>query len=301
MTLLLCLLPLLSPAQIRALAARTLPLGNARSWSQPCWSPDGKTIYYTASDYDGIWACTASGGNPVQVTADKTSGYGFTVSPDGARIAWRRTLPGALPGERLQQVVVKNLAGGASSVLASGKTISLPSFVAGDVVYSVRGETQGVTAAVNPAGTVMVLGIEETKIAILRDGVKTLIDPLGSGSYVWPSLSPDGSKLLAYEMDRGTFVADPGGAHPLRIGRRDAPSWTRDGKWIVYMADKDDGHAIKSSEIAFVSPDGKVSGKLTSTSRRIEMYPRCSPVEDAIVCSTLQGEIIVLPYVEAPK
>ena len=67
------------------------------------------------------------------------------------------------------------------------------------------------------------------------------------------------------------------------------------------MADKDDGHAIKSSEIAYVSPDGKVSGKLTSTSRRIEMYPRCSPVEDAIVRSTLGGEIVVLTYSSAPR
>jgi Tol biopolymer transport system component len=102
-------------------------------------------------------------------------------------------------------------------------------------------------------------------------------------------------------MDRGTFVADADGSRPLRIGRRDAPSWTRDGKWIVYMAEKDDGHRIRSSEIAYVSPDGKVSGKLTSTSRRIEMYPRCSPVDDAIVCSTLSGEILVITYAEAQR
>jgi Tol biopolymer transport system component len=106
---------------------------------------------------------------------------------------------------------------------------------------------------------------------------------------------------LAYEMDRGTFVSDADGSHAVRIGRRDAPVWTRDGRWLIYMADSDDGHAIRSSEIAYVSPDGKMSGNLTSTPHTIEMYPQCSPVDDAIVCSTSEGEILVIRYVEAPR
>jgi Tol biopolymer transport system component len=299
--LLFCLFPLLSPAQLKLLKVETLPLGKSRSWTQPCWSPDGKTIYYTASDFDGIWAYSTVVGMTVQITSDRGSGFGFSISSDGARIAWRRTLSGALPGERLQEVVVRDIAGGTSSILVSGKSISVPSFVRSDVVYSVGNQLLGATAGVQRAGTVAILGIEETKIAILRDGVKSLIDPLGSGSYIWPSLSPDGSKLVAYEMDRGAFVADPDGSHPFRIGRRDAPVWTRDGKWLIYMADKDDGHAIRSSEIAYVSPDGKLSGVLTSTSRRTEMYPQCSPVEDAIVCSTLEGEILVITYAGAAR
>jgi Tol biopolymer transport system component len=299
--ILLILVPALSPAQLRLVGVETLPLGSERAWSQPRWSPDGRTIYYTTSEYDGIWAYPVTGGGPVQITSDRGSGYGFTLSPDGARIAWRRTLAGALPGERLQEAVVRNLARGTSSVLASGRSVSVPSFVGSGIVCSVGGQLQGTTAAIQPAGTVAVLGIEETKIAILRDGVRSLIDPLGNGSYIWPSLSPDGSKLVAYEMDRGTFVADPDGSHPLRLGRRDAPVWTRDGRWLVYMAENDDGHRILSSDIAYVSPDGKLSGKLADPSGRIAMYPQCSPVSDAILCSTLQGEILVIRYSELPR
>ncbi len=296
--LVLCLLPLMSPAQLKLLNVETLPLEKSRPWSQPRWSPDGKTIFYTASDFDGIWAYSIVGGKTVRITSDRGSGYGFTISPDGARIAWRRTLSGALPGERLQEALVGTVAGGGPAILASGKSISLPSFVLSDVVYSVGNRLQGVTAGVQPAGTVSILGIEEAKIAILRDGVKSFIDPLGNGSYVWPSLSPDGSKLSAYEIDRGTFVSDADGSHAVRIGRRDAPVWTRDGRWLIYMADSDDG---RSSEIAYVAPDGKMSGNLTSTPHTMEMYPQCSPVDDAIVCSTLGGEILVITYSEASR
>lgn len=288
-------------AQISVLNVRTLPVGSARVWSAPRWSPDGKTIYYTTADFDGIWACPGAGGNAVQITSDRGSGFGFTISPDGSQIAWRRTLPGALPGERVQELVVRNLAGGAPSVLASGKSLSLPSFVRSDVVFSVAGEIQGVNPAGQPSGVVSVLGIEDTKIALVTDGVKSLVDPLGNGSYVWPSLSPDGSKLVAYEMDRGTFVCRPDGSHPLRIGRRDAPAWTRDGKWLIYMADRDDGHAVRSSAVAYVSPDGKTEGVLASSPHVNGMFPRCSPVADEIAVSTLEGGIVVITYAETPR
>jgi len=297
----ICCSPLLGFAQPNVLDVKTLPLGSARSWSQPRWSPDGKTVYYTTEALDGIWAYSLAGGVTVQITSDRGSGFGFSISPDGARIAWRRTLSGALPGERLQEAVVKNIADGTTSLMASGKSVSVPSFVRSDVVYSLGGRVQGVTAGAQRAGTVAVLGVEDTKIAILRDGVKSLLDPLGNGSYIWPSLSPDGSKLVAYEMDRGTFVAEPDGSHAVRIGRFDAPVWTRDGRWLIYMDDRDDGHAIRSSGIAYASPDGKVKGALTAASGRIEMFPQCSPVSDAIVCSTLQGEILVITYGETPR
>jgi Tol biopolymer transport system component len=102
-------------------------------------------------------------------------------------------------------------------------------------------------------------------------------------------------------MERGTVVADADGTNPVRLGKRNAAVWTRDGRWLVYMDDKVDGHAITGSEVAYVSPDGKISARLTSTRRRTEMYPQCSPTADRIVCSTLEGEILVLTYAEAGR
>jgi Tol biopolymer transport system component len=97
-------------------------------------------------------------------------------------------------------------------------------------------------------------------------------------------------------MERGTFVCGSDGANPVRLGRRNAAVWTRDGRWLVYMADRDDGHRVTGSELAMVSPDGKTEVMLTASQNRAEMYPRCSPTEDKIVCSTVGGEILILTY-----
>ena len=289
-------LPLLASAQLSVVRVDTLNVGHERAWAHPCWSPDGKTIYFTASDYAGIWSCPAAGGSLTQITTDRGSGYGFAISADGSRISWRRTLPGTLPGERIQEAVVMDLPGGSPAVIASGRSVSLPSFLRSEPVVSVGDRLQSAPATVLPPGTVTVLGIENTRIAVLRDGVKSLLDPLGDGSYVWPSLSPDGSKLVAYETGKGTFVALPDGSHPVMIGRRDAPDWTRDGQWLIYMDDRDDGQRIVSSAIACVSPDGRSEGTLVSLPGAIALYPRCSPVDDRIVCSTAGGAILVITY-----
>ena len=64
------------------------------------------------------------------------------------------------------------------------------------------------------------------------------------------------------------------------------------------MEDKDDGHKLLSSEIFAVSPDGKMIVPLTSTPGLHEMYPQCSPKENKIVCSTSDGNIVILEYEE---
>ena len=190
-----------------------------------------------------------------------------------------------------------DLAKRSSKILESGPDVSAPAFANNTPVYSVRTKTKGLVTTTS-GQEVTVLGIENTKIALSVKGKKTLLDPLGNGSYIWPVLSPDKSLLAAYEMDRGTFVCDLRGAIISKLGRRDAPSWTRSGKWIVYMDDKDDGHRLISSDIFAVTPDGKTVVQLTSTKQALEMNPQCSPTENKIVYDTTDGSIMVLEYEE---
>jgi Tol biopolymer transport system component len=266
-----------------------IPAGSSRAWTLPQWSPDGTTVFYTSSDFNGIWRYSISTGTVRQVTADRQSGYGFVVSQDGREVIYRRTLTDPKSRERVQETVVKSLDGRTNRVLATGNDLQLPS------AESLR------PAAISAEGTAL-LGIENNKISVMRNGTKRLLDPLGGdGRYLWPCLSPDGSRLVAYDMERGTFVCDADGGNVLRLGRRNAAVWTRDGRWLVYMADRDDGHRVTGSELAVISPDGTTSSTLTATRGRAEMYPRCSPTQDKIVCSTLGGEILILTYRERKR
>ena len=276
-------------AQPAVVRIEKIPLPASRAWTMPQWSPDGTTVYFTASDFNGIWSYALSSGTVRQVTSDRQSGYGFLIAPDGSEIIYRRTLTDARARVRLQETVARSLTGTGSRRVASGSDLQLPSM-------------ESLRPAVVPADQTVLLGIENNKIAVMREGKKVLLDPLGGdGRYIWPDLSPDGKRLVACDMERGSFVSDSDGGNPVRLGRRNAAVWTRDGRWLVYMADRDDGHRVTGSELAAVSADGKRTTALTATRGRAEMYPRCSPTGDRIVCSTLGGEILILTYREGGR
>ena len=256
----------------------------------PRFSPGGERVYFTGDDYKGIWEFTIATGKTRLITDDPGSGYGFVVGRNS--IAYRRTLLNE-KRERKQEIVLKDLSNGTSTTIASGADISIPVLSGTSVVYSIGTKTN--TSAAAPADAV-VLGIEDTKIALVRNGTKTVLDPLGNGSYIWPSLDADKLKLLACEMQHGAFTCTLDGTVTSRLGRRNAPRWTRDGRWIVYMDDRDDGYRTISSDLYCVTPDGKTTIRLTDTPDVIELYPDCSPAENRIVYCSQRGELYLMTY-----
>jgi Tol biopolymer transport system component len=286
-------------AQIRIVEVERLPTGDAGMWHQPRFSPDGQRIYFTRQDFGGIWEYRLQDRAMRQITADPGSGYGFALSPDGSRLAYRRTIFEESSRRRTQEIVLRNLDDGSFSTVTTGRDLSLPAFSDDAVVYH-RKET-GTERPAGSSSGVSLIGIQDTKIALNVEGRTLLLDPLNGGRYIWPSLSPEEDRILAVAMEGGAFICDLQGKVLVRLGKRNAPAWSRDGGWIIYMNDTDDGHRITGSELHVVSADGLESGRLTFTEEIFEMYPHCSPVENRMVCSTAQGEILLLTYEEGAR
>lgn len=284
-------------SQISTVKIEKLPLPVNEEWAYPVFSPDGKKVYFTNSNYNGIWEYTLSTNKLRQITDASGAGYGFTFSEDGNLLVYRTTKYNSRTRERIQELYQVNLQTLLRKKIASGSDISNPVFIKSNVIYSSGFETKNLEKLVASKETKLI-GIENTKIVLLHNGIRKVLDPFGNGSYIWPSLSPDKTKLVAYEADRGAFVCDLNGNILAKLGKVDAPQWTRDGKYIIYMDDRDDGHFILSSEIMAITPDGKEKFQLTSTPNVIELYPSTSPVENKIVCSSLSGEIFLIHYLE---
>ena len=295
--ILLILFASLGLAQITITRTETLALSRSNTWSHPQFSPAGRLIYFTDVEGNGIWEYSPATRSVRQITSDPNSGLSFDLSADGRSIIYRRTQYDRTGRTRVQDVVLMNLNDLSRNVVASGSDLAAPTFSENAPVYSAKASIQGLPKTASLDG-VTILGIEDTKIALNMNGVKTIIDPFGNGSYVWPVLSPDKTQIVAYEADRGAFICTVRGRVIARLGRRDAPTWTRSGRWIVYMDDKDDGHKLLSSHLSAVSPDGKSVSQLTASAGTFEMYPQCSPTENKIVCSTADGSILVLEYEE---
>lgn len=281
--------------QLKVRAMKKINIPVAQEWNCPKYSPDGKTIFLTNSTFAGIWKFNPSTASLQEITKDRSSGSSYVISPDGNQVTFMRIKETAARSPRVQELVQYNFGTKAVKVLSSGTDLSKPVLINSRVVYSKGKDVQNLSKTI-AAGSIAVAGIENTKIILVQNGKKVVFDPLTNGSYIWPSLSPDQKKLVAYEVDRGTFVCDLDGKNLKMLGRLDAPEWTRDGNWIVYMNDKDDGHRILSSDLYASSLDGQVKVQLTSTTDVLEMNPTCSPTENKIICNTPSGEIYEITY-----
>ncbi len=285
-------------AQIKTTRIEKLPLPEIEEWAYPIFSPDGKKVYFTNSQYNGIWEYNLSLNKLRLITTDPGSGNDFRFSDDGRYLIYRKTNYSDKTRERVQELYQVELKTLFKKKIATGNDIYNPTYIKSQVIYSSGNDTKNLQKA-NLENVTKVIGIENGKIVLIHNGVRKVLDPLGNGNYIWPSLSPDKSKLVAYEADRGAFICDLDGNVLYRLsGRIDAPVWSRDGKYIVYMDDKDDGHFILSSEIMAIKFDGSERYQLTSTPNVIEMYPSTSPKENKIVCSSLSGEIFIIHYTE---
>ncbi len=283
-------------AQIKVVKIEKAGLPESITGYQLKFAPDGKSIYFSNSNYDGIWRYSITDRKITEITKDRFSGYSFDFDESGTRVTYRRSLVGN--GKRIQEIVEKNIIGNTVTVIDRGEDLSTPLYSGGNIVYSKNRALLNLNSYVKN-DEIKIIGIENTKISILKNGKKELLDPVPGGSYIWPSLSPDGKMIVAYEMSKGTFVCSADGKIISFLGRKDAPSFTKDGKWIVYMNDKDDGNNIITSDIYCTSIDGKQTVRLTNSADVIELNPVCSAKENKIAFSSLNGDIFILSYEES--
>lgn len=283
-------------AQINVRSTEKIPLDARTDWHMPRFAPDGSAVFVTTSDFTGIWRYDLTTRSLSQVTDAPHAGYGFAVAADGSHVTFRTSTIDPVSHVRAQKIIEKDIAGGVETTVASGRDLPAPQFD-----RSAFALAKGISAAAPQEQAVTYLGIENTKIVVQVNGIRKILDPFKNGSYIWPSLAPDGTKILASAVGVGAFVCNLDGKVLMRLGKRNAPSWTRDGKWIVYMKDVDDGQKLLSSDLYCVSADGAKQARLTRTSRRMEMYPECSRVDNAIVYSTAEGEVYLMRYEEAAR
>jgi Tol biopolymer transport system component len=287
-------------SQVTITSTERLPLPADKHWCAPQFSPDGASVFVTTSGYRGIWQFSPETGTLRQITDEPGAGYGFSISTDGNRLAYRRTSHGANVFDRTQEIIDVDLASLEQVPVARARDLSAPVYQTNRILYQeMEANDPAIAGNTTPAIPVL-LGVDRTKIVLLINGAKQRVDPYGNGSYIWPALSPDGTKLVAYEMSRGTFVCDVDGRVTAEFGRRNGPVWMRSGKWIVYMDDRDDGQSITASDLYCVSVDGATTARLTSTPA-IELEPECSPTDNLILCSTVNGEIHMLRYEEVGR
>lgn len=230
-----------------------------------------------------------------KVVADNGSMLDLKVSDDGSKVVYRQRIT----KNKLSHTTLK------ATDLVTGKTVEVvkPSrnfngfelSDAGVVTAAVTDGTKSMTKVKSLAGAksvqTPVVGINRGHLVVNVGGSQTILDPQGRGSYLWPSLSPDGTKIVYYKAQKGCYVCNLDGSNPVYLGYIHAPKWYGNDV-VIGMQDYDDGTNVTASSVVAADMNGTIQ-KLTDEAV-IAMYPSGAVEAGKIVFNDNMGKLYLI-------
>jgi len=291
---LLFLLSLAHAQNIAFSSPQALTTVEQGDFSHPFVSPAGR-IFFTQPNYKGLYYLNSEG-EVFTLTEERGAGYDAAFSGDGSALYYRTyKYQGPrrffsmyrydLATAQKETVFENEREAGRLQPVQEGGMVLLQNGTRR--VLEQPGETNAAFA-----------WIDDSKIVVSHDGAESALAPRGEGHYIWPSVSPDGTKLLFTKAGEGTYISDLDGNILVDLGYANAPRWSADGNWIIYMKDHDDGHRLLASDIFVTAASGAKTIAVTQTEDQIELYPYWSPLNDFIVFGTESGVIYKIEIVK---
>ena len=232
-------------------------------------SPDGSYVLITNGSNQGLRRYDVATGKTTTITTANGAGFNVQISKDGQEVVYREVNVDA-QGLRKNDIVRLDL--------ATSKTATVA-------------KAQRDMKAMATTGANVSVSINDRKIVLQKNGKNIVLAPNGSHeSYIWPSVSPDGTKLCYYVCGNGCWVANLDGSNKQYIGHKVQGAQWYDNNTLVAMATYDDGHQVTASTIVACTLDGKKQ-TLTDNSM-IAMFPYVA--DNAVVFSTVEGETYML-------
>jgi Tol biopolymer transport system component len=279
-----------------------IELTRSGNFMVPKFSPDGNRLIFTCANYTGLWLYDFTSQKLSQLNDYPGAGYEPAFSNDGNILVFRKD--DYEQQKRLSTLIQLNLQNKTETKIENQERNLTPAQYLNDgtIVYRKRGLLQACRLkqtekqSVSPDQQSFVYA-ELGQIVLWDKGKQKILKPLadqGVQHYLWTSLSPDKTSLLFTAPGLGTFISDLDGNILTEVGYANAPKWSPDGQWIVYMVDQDDGHQITASDIWISAADGSASYQLTDTPEIFEMNPCWSPDMHKIACDNQNGQILVI-------
>lgn len=257
----------------------------------PTLSPDGSFVVASDLAHDGLMKIALDGSETKVLTAS-ASGHGVSISADGTQVVFRQSSTGknhlrytALKGVNVNTgreiEIVKPSRHLQAGVAFNGNTVT--------AVENGRAKVRSLDGGRANAGAVV--SINRGHLEYTVNGKTVVLDPQGRGSYLWPQLSPDGTKIVYYLATRGCFVCNIDGSNPVKLGMLRAAKWLNN-EIIVGMNDVDDGETTQTSSI--IASDLTGTRQQLTTDAVIAMYPTASADGRRIAFATPQGELFII-------
>ncbi len=282
--------------QFKVVSVDPVLLPEGRKAYYPVFSNSGSSVLYSNENYKGLYYFDLKRGEEQVVSTSEGAGYKALFSPDDRTVYYVTT---SLKDKRkLSSLKSSTIQDGIEKVLVgpSRKAIH-PMVVGNQLIYnSDHGVSkQNVSNLKSSVSSDLLVTIEDRKLVVHQNGISKAINPANVESYIWPSVSPDGSKIAFYAIGKGSFVCNPDGSQLVSLGEVEAPRWVN-SQFLVGMDSQDDGHCITASSLVVFDLKTKTRRVVTG-SDLVAMHPSASLSSGVILFNTLDGKLFQMKFV----
>ena len=253
-------------------------------------SPEGDFVVMAQNEKSGIHRLDLT---TKAVTTISESGimHNVKISRDGSTVVYREPRVNA---NRMRQIALKSFdlnRGVEATVVPYSRDLQGVAIIDNNIV-AVNSE-KITTKSINGGEAKVTMPVASIRYGQLCIDGK-VISPQGTtgNSYLWPSVSPDGTRVLYFLASSGCYVANIDGTNPVCLGSLHAPLWY-DNNTVVGMYDRDNGHQIYASRLVAVSADGKVKQNITEDAS-LALFPSVNEVGSKIAYTTPAGELFII-------
>lgn len=254
----------------------------------PVLSPDGQKVLFTQSDYEGLNVYDIADDVVTPLASDRLAGFSPAFSKDGKSVYFlSQTRENMLVYREMKSV---NLDGtGMSTVMEKSRGMLHPVAVdGGGVTVSDNGRK---LKAKSNGGTYAYSAGKE--IVVVKNGIEKKIAPVPTKyTYIWESLSPDGTKILFYAGGKGAYICDLDGNLVAELGKYTSPAWCGND-YVVAVNATHDGHQYETSQIVLLKVDGSYKKELTAPVS-MSMHPTASASGDRLTYNTIDGRLFLM-------
>ena len=277
---------------IKMVSNEQIPIMESEDGCLPIMSPTGDYLILAGNDTQGLKKYDLATKKLTTLTTEKA--VGVQISSDGSTVVYRsKNYEGKLRYTSLKSIQLET--GEKEELIKNTRDLEGVNVKQGTVLAVNKGKMVSKRVSGEKLESIPVApSIKDGQLYITEKGKTRLLSPAGTNvNYLWPSVSPDGKKLLYYVMDQGqAYVSNSDGTNPVSLGILRAPKWMGND-WVVGMVDYDNGEVVTSSEIVGVAADGTQRTVLTDDSV-IALYPSASADASKIVYTTNDGKVFLM-------